>query len=427
MAAETFSDSTLIVGASQAGVQLAASLRELGDERPIVLVGDEPHAPYQRPPLSKAYLAGTITSDDLVFRTDAWFADHDIDVVAGDCVTQIERAQGVVGGVAVTASGRRIPFARLALATGAAPRRLDLPGSELSGVHYLRTADDAAAIADGLSRASSLVVIGGGFIGLEVAAASRARGLSVTVLEAAPRLVGRVVSEQTSAFYLDAHRRRGIDVVLDARITALEGSAGGAVTGVRLEDGRVVPADVVLIGVGVVPRTELAEQLGLEVDGGIVVDSACRTSEAAIVACGDCAIMPNPFERGSMPMVRLESVHNALEQAKVAAATLMGQSAEYRTTPWFWSDQADLKLQIAGLSTGYDATVLRGDPATEKFSVLYYRDGRVIAADCVNQPLDFMAVRSALSRGADIPAHAAADTSVPLKKSVVEPAAPSLV
>ncbi|MFN3707441.1 NAD(P)/FAD-dependent oxidoreductase [Microcella sp.] len=427
MAATPFTDATLIVGASQAGVQLAASLRELGDERPIVLVGDEPHAPYQRPPLSKAYLAGTITSDDLVFRTDAWYSDHDIDVVAGECVVEIERTQGEAGGVAVTASGRRIPFARLALATGAAPRRLDLPGSELSGVHYLRTADDAAAIADGLSRASSLVVIGGGFIGLEVAAASRARGLNVTVLEAAPRLVGRVVSEQTSAFYLDAHRRRGIDVVLDARITALEGSAEGAVTGVRLDDGRVVPADVVLIGVGVVPRTELAEQLGLEVDGGIVVDAACRTSDPTIVACGDCAVMPNPYARGSMPRVRLESVHNALEQAKVAAATLVGHSAEYATTPWFWSDQADLKLQIAGLSTGYDDTVLRGDPASEKFSVLYYRDDKLIAADCINHPLDFMAVRAALSRGADIPKSAAADTSVPLKKSVVEPAEPSLV
>ncbi|HET8957844.1 MAG TPA: FAD-dependent oxidoreductase [Microcella sp.] len=427
MAAESFTDATLIVGASQAGVQLAASLRELGDERPIVLVGDEPHAPYQRPPLSKAYLAGTITSDDLVFRTDAWFAEHDVDVVAGECVTSIERTEGESGGVAVTSSGRRIPFARLALATGAAPRRLELPGTDLAGVHYLRTADDAAAIAEGLARASSLVVIGGGFIGLEVAAASRARGIAVTVLEAAPRLVGRVVSEQTSAFYLDAHRRRGIDVVLDARITALTGSDAGAVTGVRLDDGTVIDADVVLIGVGVVPRTELAEQLGLEVDGGIVVDSACRTSDPAVVACGDCAIMPNPYARGSLPRVRLESVHNALEQAKVAAATLLGQSAEYRTTPWFWSDQADLKLQIAGLSTGYDETVLRGDPATEKFSVLYYRDGQLIAADCVNQPLDFMAVRAALGRGAEIPKSAAADTSVPLKKSVVEPAEPSLV
>ncbi|MGY6498953.1 MAG: NAD(P)/FAD-dependent oxidoreductase, partial [Microcella sp.] len=419
-------DATLIVGASQAGVQLAASLRELGDERPIVLVGDEPHAPYQRPPLSKAYLAGTVTSDDLVFRTDAWFADNGIETVMGECVTEVER-DAAGGGVATTSSGRRIPFARLALATGAAPRRLDLPGTDLAGVHYLRTADDAAAIAEGLSRASSLVVIGGGFIGLEVAAASRARGLAVSVLEAAPRLVGRVVSEQTSAFYLDAHRRRGIDVVLDARITALTGSDAGAVTGVRLDDGTVIDADVVLIGVGVVPRTELAEQLGLEVDGGIVVDSACRTSDPAVVACGDCAIMPNPYARGSVPRVRLESVHNALEQAKVAAATLLGQSAEYRTTPWFWSDQADLKLQIAGLSTGYDETVLRGDPATEKFSVLYYRDGQLIAADCVNQPLDFMAVRAALGRGADIPKSAAADTSVPLKKSVVEPAEPLLV
>lgn len=422
--AATANDATLIVGASQAGVQLAATLRELGDERPIVLVGDEPHAPYQRPPLSKAYLQGEITSDDLIFRTADWFAQHDVEVVTGETIAAIERhADG--GGEAVTETGRRIPFARLALTTGAAPRRLDLPGIDLPGVHYLRTADDAAAIAEGLEPARSLVVIGGGFIGLEVAASARKRGLAVTVLEAAPRLVGRVVSEQTSAFYLDAHRRRGIDVVLDARIAAIEGA--DAVSGVRLEDGTVILADVVLVGIGVVPRTELAEQLALEVDGGIVVDAACRTSDPSIVAAGDCALMPNPYARGSLPRVRLESVHNALEQAKVAAATLMGDPHEYRTTPWFWSDQADIKLQIAGLSTGYDATVLRGDPDTEKFSVLYYRDGELLAADCVNQPLDFMAVRSALGRGATIPPEAAADTSVPLKKSVVEPAAPTLV
>lgn len=422
--AGTANDATLIVGASQAGVQLAATLRELGDTRPIVLVGDEPHAPYQRPPLSKAYLQGETTSDDLVFRTPEWFAQHDVEVVTGETITAIERhADG--GGEAVTATGRRIPFARLALTTGAEPRRLDLPGIDLPGVHYLRTADDAAAIAERLATARSLVVIGGGFIGLEVAASARKRGLAVTVLEAAPRLVGRVVSEQTSAFYLDAHRRRGIDVVLDARIAGIEGES--TATGVRLDDGTVIPADVVLVGIGVVPRTELAEQLGLAVEGGIVVDSACRTSDPAIVAAGDCALMPNPYARGSLPTVRLESVHNALEQAKVAAATLLGQPGDYRTTPWFWSDQADIKLQIAGLSTGYDATVLRGDPETEKFSVLYYRDGVLIAADCVNQPLDFMAVRSALSRGATIPPEAAADATLPLKKSVVESAAPSLV
>jgi 3-phenylpropionate/trans-cinnamate dioxygenase ferredoxin reductase component len=418
------SDATLIVGASQAGVQLAATLRELGDTRPIVLVGDEPHAPYQRPPLSKTYLSGEVTSDDLIFRTAEWFAQHDVEVVTGEAIVAIER-HPAGGGEAITDRGRRIPFTRLALTTGAEPRRLELPGIDLAGVHYLRTADDAAAIAARLATAQSLVVIGGGFIGLEVAASARKRGLAVTVLEAAPRLVGRVVSEQTSAFYLDAHRRRGIDVVLDARIVAVEGAS--AVSGVRLEDGTVIPADLVLVGIGVVPRTDLAEQLGLEVEGGIVVDAACRTSDPTIVAAGDCALMPNPYRLGSLPRVRLESVHNALEQAKVAAATLMGHVGEYRTTPWFWSDQADIKLQIAGLSTGYDSTVLRGDPEAEKFSVLYYRDGVLIAADCINQPLDFMAVRSALSRGGTVPPEAAADTSVPLKKSVVEPAAPSLV
>jgi 3-phenylpropionate/trans-cinnamate dioxygenase ferredoxin reductase subunit len=237
----------------------------------------------------------------------------------------------------------------------------------------------------------------------------------VTVLEAAPRLVGRVVSEETSAFYLDAHRRRGMSIILDARITRIA-TTGGRADGVELADGTIVPADVVLIGVGVVPRTALADKLGLSVENGIVVDERAVTSDGVTVAAGDCTIMPTPYRRGTMPTVRLESVHNAVEQAKVAAASLLGLPARYDSVPWFWSDQGDIKLQIAGLSTGYDDIVVRGDVAAESFSVLYYRDGLLIAADSINAPLDHLAVKNALKNGMTVDAARAADASVPLKQ-----------
>ncbi len=416
----------LIVGACQAGVQLAATLRERGATAPITLVGDEAHRPYQRPPLSKGWIKGDLEADDVILRTREWFAERNIELITGDRVVTIHRTGD--SGVATTEGGRALAFGRLALTTGAAARRLPLEGTDYAGVRYLRDADDAIGLRGVFAGGDihDVVVIGGGFIGLEVAAVSRGLGARVTVLEAAPRLVGRVVSEQTSAFYLDAHRRRGTAVILDARIARIVGEDGhaagerGHVSGVELEDGTVIPADLVVIGIGVVARTELADQLGLEVAGGIVVDAACRASDGLTVAAGDCAVMPNPYDLGVPGSVRIESVNNAMEQAKVAAATLMGEDAEYRSVPWFWSDQADLKLQIAGLSTGYDAVVVRGDPDTERFAVLYYRAGRLIAADCVNQPAEFLAIRTALGKGRTIPPTAAADRTVPLKQSVVD-------
>lgn len=423
-------DTTLIVGACQAGVQLASVLRDLGDTDPIVLVGEEAHRPYQRPPLSKGWLKGELEPDDVVLRTRAWFDDRDITLVTGDRVVRIDRdADGP--GTAHTLGGRGVPFTRLALTTGAAVRRLVLPGTDYRGVHYLRDAEDAISLGPALADAGvrRVAVIGGGFIGLEAAAVARGLGKEVTVLEAAPRLIGRVVAEETSAFYLDAHRRRGAEVILDARIARIVGedasAAGrrGSVTGVKLEGGEIVPADLVVIGVGVIPRVELAVQLGLDVDGGIVVDDACLASDGRTVAAGDCTVMPNPYPFGVGGSVRIESVNNALEQAKVAAATLLGYKASYSIVPWFWSDQADVKLQIAGLSTGYDAVVVRGDTDNEKFTVLYYRSGRLIAADCINQPAEFLAIKQALTKGYTISPERAADTGVPLKQSVTDPAA----
>ncbi|MGM7678759.1 NAD(P)/FAD-dependent oxidoreductase [Microbacterium sp. A94] len=421
-------NATLIVGACQAGVQIASVMRDRGDTAPIILVGEEAHRPYQRPPLSKGWIKGELQPDDVILRTREWFAERDIELVTGDRVVTVHRtADGT--GTAVTEGGRRIAFDRLALTTGASARRLPLEGTDYHGVHYLRDADHAISLQPALADASAknVVVIGGGFIGLETAAVARGLGKSVTVLEAAPRLVGRVVAEETSAFYLGAHRRRGVQVVLDARISRIIGGdarvagAQGSVTGVELEDGTVIPADLVLIGVGVIPRTELAEQLGLDVEGGIVVDAAARASDGLTVAAGDCTMMPNPYPLGMGGSIRLESVNNALEQAKIAAASLLGEPAEYRSVPWFWSDQGDLKLQIAGLSTGYESVVVRGDPDTEKFAVLYYREGRLIAADVVNHPAEFMAIKSALIKGGTISPAAAVDVGTSLKSAIVLP------
>jgi 3-phenylpropionate/trans-cinnamate dioxygenase ferredoxin reductase subunit len=411
---------TLIVGASQAGVQLAASLRELGDTDPIVLVGEEPVEPYQRPPLSKAYLKGGMDAAGLAFRSADWYRANDIHLVTGEClIGGALKSDG--SGVAIADSGRHFRFDRLALTTGAVPRRLDLTGVDAPGVHYLRDTRDADRILVEVAAATRVVVIGGGFIGLEVAAGLRATGKAVTVLEAAPRLVGRAVSEQTSAFYLEAHRRRGLDIVLDARIAEIVVGPAGRGVGVRLDDGRILPCEVVLIGVGVVPRTDLAEALGLEVQNGIVVDDRARASDGHTVAAGDCAVMPTPYARGAQPVIRLESVHNAVEQAKVAAATLLGLDARYTSVPWFWSDQADLKLQIAGLSTGYDEVVLRGDPAAESFSVLYVRDALLIAADSINAPADHVAIKNALKHDLTVDPARAGDTTVPIKQLVIDP------
>jgi 3-phenylpropionate/trans-cinnamate dioxygenase ferredoxin reductase component len=407
---------TLIVGASQAGLQLAVSLRELGDSSPITLVGEELHQPYQRPPLSKEFLAGDADVASLAFRVPAFYADSGIELVCGEQVTGARLTKPAGGGVATTASGRMLPFDRLALTVGAAPRQMDVPGSDLDGICYLRDSDDAVDLRSRLEQAANVVVVGGGFIGLEATAAARAQGRSVTVVEAADRLLPRAVAPVVSDFYRRAHERRGARVLLQSQVSGFTGDRG-AVTTVRLADGRELPADLVLVGVGIVPRTELAGQLGLECDGGIVVDSHARTSEPSVVSAGDCTVQPHPMT--GVERVRLESVQNAVAQATVAAKTLMAQLETPRTVPWFWSYQGDLKLQIAGLSTGYDQHVVRGEPDTECFSVLYYRAGQLLAIDAVNNAIEYMVVRKALTQGASIPADVVGDASIPLKTLVL--------
>ncbi|MGO1181528.1 MAG: NAD(P)/FAD-dependent oxidoreductase [Micrococcaceae bacterium] len=400
----------LIIGASQAGVQLAISLRGTGYTEPITLLGEEDHRPYQRPALSKEFLQGTVDKEKLIFRTAEYWQEHDISLVKGARIARVA-SNDDGSGVAVAADGTEYAYQRLALAVGARARPLKVPGADLDGVAYLRSADDALALKGRLDDFSDVVVIGGGFIGLEVACSLHGMGKNVTVLEHGPRLIGRAVGEDTSAYFLTEHRKRGLRIELNAQVEALE-ATGNSVSSVRLADGRQLPAQLVIVGIGVIPNTELAAQMGLHTDNGIVVDRYALASDGSTIAVGDVANLPNPLPGAPEgERIRLESVNNAIEHAKVAAYSVMGRREEYAGIPWFWSNQADMKLQIAGLSTGFDTTVVR-HPGEGKFSVLYYRDGQIIAADCVNAPLDFMAVRNALAKNQNIPAEAAADAAM---------------
>lgn len=407
-------DQVLIVGAGQAGMQVAVSLRELDFKGEITIVGEEPYAPYQRPPLSKAFLAGDADIESLEFRSPDFYTANNITVVTGEKIIAVSIADGK--GVAHGSNGRGHNFDRLVIAPGSTPRRLTMDGSELDGVLYLRSIADAQALKSRWAEAKNVVVVGGGFIGLEVAAQATKAGKRATVLEAADRLIARAVSPLTSEYLRAAHERRGTSVRLSASIEAFEGS-NGKVSGVRLADGEVIPADIILVGIGVVARGELAEMIGLEtLNGAIVVNEYAETSNPQVLAAGDAVLLPHPLGHGTQ--VRLESVQNAVDQAKVVASTIAGERQPYHAVPWFWSDQADIKLQIAGLSTGFDQTVLRGNPDHDKFSVLYYREGKLLAIDAVNDPSDYMAVRRALGAGAQIDPIAAADPTVALKNLI---------
>lgn len=408
----------LIIGANQSGVQLAISLRATGFTESITLLGEEDHRPYQRPALSKEFLQDKIDKERLIFRSNEYWEENNIRLVKGVRIERIEKnddGSGVAYG-----AGQEFAFRRLALAVGARPRHLDLPGATLEGVTYLRNADDALALKAMIGSVTDAVVIGGGFIGLEAACSLHDLGKNVTVLEYGPRLIGRAVGEETAAFFLEQHRSRGVNIVLNARMKQFVGK-DGKLSGIELEDGTVIPAQLVIVGIGVIPNTELAAVLGLDINNGIVVDKHAVASDGTTIAIGDVANIPNPIPGSPADeRIRLESVNNAIEHAKIAAYSLVGQPEAYAGIPWFWSNQGDLKLQIAGLTLGYDSTVIRQDPEKKKFSVLYYRGDNIIAADCVNAPLDFMAVRSALSRNQNIPADLAADISQPLKKLAVD-------
>jgi 3-phenylpropionate/trans-cinnamate dioxygenase ferredoxin reductase subunit len=396
-----------ILGAGQAGFQAAASLRQEGFDGRIVLIGDEPVPPYQRPPLSKSYLAAESGLDELWLRPESFYAAHNIDLLAGESVRSIERKERRLR----LASGAHIAWDHLILATGARFRPLTVAGAELDGVLPLRTLADADMLRARLAQAREIVVIGAGFIGLEFASVAIARGAAVHILEITQQAMGRVVSAATSRFFAEAHRRWGCEISFGTGVTRIL-DANGRAAGVETTDGRRLPADLVLICIGVVANAELARDAGLAVDNGIVVDEYLATADPAIFAIGDCANFPTPF---AVSRVRLESVQNAVDQARCVAAAIAGKPAVYDKVPWFWSDQGDLKLQIAGITVGHDASVLRSDPAGGHFSVFCYRDGRLIGVESVNQMADHVVARRLLAGDPGLTPEQAADISYDLR------------
>lgn len=402
----------VIVGAGQAGLQLAESLRAEGWQGPIRLIGTEAHAPYHRPPLSKAWLLGEVVEGQITIRGPEFYARKGLELETAATVTSIDRDAKTI----TLSDGRQIPYAGLALTTGAAARRLPVPGSDLAGVLTLRDLDDASRLHGRLVPGARLVVIGAGFIGLEVAAAATKRGVEVTVIEASSRPMARVVSEPVSAFYSSLHVRHGVRLVLEAGVVSLEGDALGQVRSVNTSAGAFA-ADLVLTGVGAAPRDDLARLAGLACDRGILVDACSRTSDPAIVAAGDCTVRRSPD--GST--IRLESVQNAVEQAKSAAAALMGKERPFTATPWFWSDQYGVKLQMVGTTAGSDVHVVRGDPTEGGFAVYHWHAGRLSGVETIDRPQEHMAARKLLDRGlSPYPDEVAAPTYDPssLVKSV---------
>ena len=399
----------VVVGAGQAGVQLAEALRTGGYTGELTLLGHEVHGPYHRPPLSKAWLAGEIDAAQLTMRAPELLARKNITLRTGAEVTAVDRAARSVA----LSDGTTLPYEGLALATGAIPRMLTLPGAEAPNVLPLRSRDHADAIRAGLAACAEsgapLVVIGGGFIGLEVAATARKKGVAVTVLEAAPRLLARVLAPMLSDWYADLHRGHGVQLVLGANVQGIETRDGKAVA-VRTADGTRHPAGLIVVGIGVDPDDRIARAAGLVCERGIVVDACGRTSDPHIVAAGDCTAR----RLADGALLRLESVQNATEQGKSAAAALLGQERPFTATPWFWSDQYDKKLQMAGLSTGTDAWALRGSLAAPSFSVLYFRAERCIAADTVNLPREHLLIRKLLDAGVSPTPEQAGDSAFDL-------------
>lgn len=396
----------VIVGAGHAGLQVASALREEGFPGRIQLVGDEPGLPYQRPPLSKAFLDGEADHEAILLRASDYFDRERIELVSGRAVA-IDRASRTLG----LQNGAALRYDHLVLATGARERALALPGAELDGVVTLRTRADAEALRTRLASVKRAVVIGAGFIGLEFAAVASARGIDVHVLEKLGRPLSRAVSEPISSYVLARHRQAGVEFSFHACVDRLVG-ANGRIVAVQLTDGRLLPADLVLVGIGVVPNDELARDAGLEVGNGIVVDECLRTSDPAISAIGDCASFPT---RHGPARVRLESVQNATDQARTVASRLTGRAVPFTAVPWFWSEQGALRLQIAGLTGGHDAAVLRGHPDDGSFSIFCYRGPKLLGVETVNRPAEHMVCRRLIAAGVSLTPAQAADAGFNLK------------
>ena len=400
----------VIVGAGHGGAQAAIALRQNKFEGSVMMIGRDSEPPYERPPLSKEYFAREKAFERIYIRPPQFWAEKDIDLRLNSTVMAVDPAAHTL----TLADGSTVAYGKLIWATGGDPRRLPLPGGDLEGVHGVRDRADADRMMAELDGgAKRIVVIGGGYIGLEAAAVLTKLGCAVTLLEALPRVLARVAGEQLSEFYQTEHLGKGVDLRLDVAIDSLEG-VSGKVTGVKLANGDVLPADMVVVGIGIVPAVAPLIAAGAAGANGVDVDQFCRTSLPDIYAIGDCAAHANAFADGAV--IRLESVQNANDMANTAVKDILGEQHPYHALPWFWSNQFDLKLQTAGLSIGHDQTVLRGDPATRSFSVIYLKGGKVIALDCVNAVKDYVQGRKLVEAGAVIAAELLADATTPLKE-----------
>ena len=381
----------VIIGAGHAAGQAAASLRQAKYEGDITVIGDEAHIPYQRPPLSKAYLKGDQNADKVYLRAKSFYAERDIAMKLNTSATGIDTQSKTVA----LSTGETLDYDHLLISTGSRPRQLSIEGSDLSGIHYLRTMDDVDGLREGMKPDANLVIVGGGYIGLEVAAVGRELGLNVHVLEMEERILQRVTTPEMSAYYHQLHEGRGVNIHTSTTVTGFAGDS--KVEEVICGDQRF-PADIVIVGIGIIPNTELAEAAGIHCDNGIVVDDHCRTSDPHVYAAGDCTNHPNPLLDRRL---RLESVPNAMDQARVSTANMLGDDKTYAAIPWFWSDQYELKLQMVGFSADGDTQVLRGDMTSNAFAVFYLKDGKVVAADAVNSPKEFMLCKQLVGKNAD--------------------------
>jgi 3-phenylpropionate/trans-cinnamate dioxygenase ferredoxin reductase subunit len=381
----------VIIGAGHAAGQAAASLRQAKFEGPITIIGDEAHVPYQRPPLSKQYLAGTQPVDKVYLRAEKFYADKDIQLMLDTRATQIDPSTKTIN----LDNGETIAYEKLLISTGSRPRKLSIEGSDLSGIHYLRTMDDVDGIRADVKPGANLVIVGGGYIGLEVAAVGIELGMNVHVLEMEERILQRVTTPKMSAYYHKLHSDRGVHIHTQTGVTGFSGN--GRVEKVLCGD-ESFAADIVIVGIGIIPNIEIAEEAGIHCDNGIVVDDHCCTSDPDIYAAGDCTNHPNPLLNKRL---RLESVPNAMDQARVSTANMLGDDKVYAAIPWFWSDQYELKLQMVGFSADGDSQVLRGDMEKHQFAIFYLKDGKVVAADAVNSPKEFMLCKQMIGKPAD--------------------------